>query len=197
MVEIDAKNKSVTEVNRTVRKLAKDGQDIVINNPDARHLLCVGLLTPVKVTIRGSAGYFCGGLSDGPTIEVQNNVGWGLGDNLLSGTIIVGQRASAIAAVAMRDGTIVVKGNLGSRAGQVMKGGVIVCGGRANFMAGYMMMGGRIIICGDSGRTIGQDMNSGAIYVGGLVEELDQLQNRLRDALGFGTSRLSGKIPGR
>ena len=172
MVEIDAKDKSVTEVNRTVRNLARDGQDIVINNPDARHLLCVGLLSPAKVSIRGSAGYFCGGLSDGPTIEVLNNVGWGLGDNLLSGTIIVGQHASAIPGVGMRDGTIVVKGNLGSRAGQVMKGGLIVCGGRANFMAGYMMMGGRIIICGDSGRSVGQDMINGAIYVGGRIEEL-------------------------
>jgi glutamate synthase domain-containing protein 2 len=171
MVEIDAKGKSVTEINRAVRDLARDEREIVISNPDARHLLCVGLLASVKVSIHGSAGYFCGGLSDGPTIEVLNNVGWGLADNLLSGTMIVRQHTSAIPGVGMRDGTIVVKGNLGSRAGQVMKGGLILCGGRANFMAGYMMMGGRIIICGDSGRGVGQDMINGAIYVGGRIEE--------------------------
>ena len=172
MVHIDARGKSVTEINRAVRSLATHEEEIVIDNPDARHLLCVGLLAPAKVTIRGSAGYFCGGLSDGPTIEVLNNAGWGLGDNLLSGTIIVGQHASAIPGVGMRDGRIVVRGNLGSRAGQVMKGGLILCGGRANFMAGYMMMGGRIVICGDSGRSVGQDIISGAIYVGGRIEGL-------------------------
>ncbi len=71
MAEIDARGKSVTEINRAVRSLAASGEEIVIDNPDARHLLCVGLLARAKVTIRGSAGYFCGGLSDGPSIEVQ------------------------------------------------------------------------------------------------------------------------------
>ncbi len=172
MAEIDASGKTVTEINRTVRSLAQDGNPIIIENPDARHLLCVGLLAAAKVTIRGSAGYFCGGLSDGPEIEVLNNVGWGVGDNLLSGTIIVAQNASAIAGVAMRDGTLVVRGSLGSRAGQVMKGGMILCGSSANFMAGYMMLGGRIVICGDSGCGVGQDMIQGSIYVGGRIEEL-------------------------
>jgi len=172
MVQIDARGKSVTEINRRVRSLAQQGEEIAIEHPDARHLLCVGLLAHATVTLRGSAGYFCGGLSDGPTLHVLNNAGWGLGDNLLSGTIIVRQHASAIPGVGMRNGTLVVKGDLGSRAGQVMKGGLILCGGRANFMAGYMMMGGRIVICGDSGRGVGQDMINGAIYVGGRVEEL-------------------------
>jgi len=172
MAQIDARSSSITEVNRTVRKLSGNGEEIVINNPDARHLLCVGVLQPARVRILGSAGYFCGGLSDGPEIEVLNNVGWGLGDNMISGAIVVGQHASAIAGVGMRDGTLVIRGNMGSRAGQVMKGGLILCGGNANFMAGYMMMGGRIVICGDSGRSVGQNMINGAVYVGGKIEDL-------------------------
>ena len=65
MVEIDVRDKSVTEVNRLVRSLAEEGEPIVIENPDARHQLCVGILARAEVTIRGSVGYFCGGLSDG------------------------------------------------------------------------------------------------------------------------------------
>jgi len=170
MAYIDARNKSITEVNRAVRTLARGGDHIIIENPDARHQLCVGLLEPAHIRINGSAGYFCGGLSDHATIEVTNNAGWGLGDNMLSGTIVVGQHASAIAGVGMRGGTIVVRGNLGSRAGQVMKDGTIICGGNANFMAGYMMMGGRIIICGDAGHSTGQNMIGGVIYVGGNID---------------------------
>jgi glutamate synthase domain-containing protein 2/glutamate synthase domain-containing protein 3 len=163
---------SITDINRAIRTLARSGDEIVIENPDARHQLCVGLLETAKVRIKGSAGYFCGGLSDLTDIEIENNTGWGVGDNMLSGTIVVGQNASAIAGVGLRGGTIVIRGNMGSRAGQVMKKGTILCGGNANFMAGYMMMGGRIVICGDSGSSVGQNMVTGAIYVGGKIESL-------------------------
>jgi len=172
MARIDARNKSITEVNREARLFAANNVEIVIDYPDARHLLCVGILATAEIKIEGSAGYFCGGLSDGPNIEVTNNVGWGVGDNLISGTITVGQHASAIAGVAMRGGTLVVRGNLGSRAGQVMKSGTIICGGNASFMAGYMMMGGRIIICGDCGQAVGQNMINGEIFVGGNIQTL-------------------------
>ncbi len=172
MATIDARGKSITDLNRELRSLAQHDGEIVIENPDARHHLCVGLLAPARVIIRGSAGYFCGGLCDGPSIRVENNVGWGVADNLLSGTVVVGKNAGAGPGIGMRHGTLVVHGNLGSRAGQVMKGGWILCGGRATFMAGYMMMGGKIVICGDSGRSVGQDMIDGAIYVGGRIEGL-------------------------
>lgn len=172
MAKIDARGKSITEINRLVRALAQQNEEITLEYPDARHHLCVGILAPVKVTIRGSTGYFCGGLCDGVTIEVENNAGWAVADNLLTGTVIVGKNASAVPGMAMREGTLVVKGDLGSRAGTVMKNGLIIAGGKANFMAGYMMMGGRLIICGDSSRNVGQNMISGEIYVGGKVEEV-------------------------
>ena len=44
----------------------------------------------MTVRVRGSAGYFCAGLTDGPRFEVDNNVGWGLADNMYRGTIVVG-----------------------------------------------------------------------------------------------------------
>ena len=172
MAEIDARGKSVTDINRQIRTLAEQGEDIVLEYPDARHHLCVGVLCPVKLTIRGSTGYFCAGLCDGPTVEVENNVGWAAADNLLSGTVIVGKNASAVPGMAMRGGTLIVRGDIGSRAGTIMKEGLLVAGGKANFMAGYMMLGGRLVICGDSGPGVGQNMIGGAIYVGGEVESL-------------------------
>ena len=140
-----------------MRKLAAQGHDIDVLNPDARHHVGVGLVVPhdapVTVRVHGSAGYFCAGLTDGARFEIENNVGWGLGDNIYNGTVIVGGNAGAIAGVAIRGAEIVIKGNMGSRAGQVMKAGTLLCCGNANFMAGYMMYGGRIIIFGNSGET--------------------------------------------
>ena len=172
MVQIDLGQVSVRDANEQIRKWGAEGEDIEVLNPDARHHIGVGLIHPVRVHIQGSAGYFCAGLADQARFEIDNNVGWGLGDNMYAGTVTVRGNAGAIAGVAIRGAEIVVHGNVGSRAGQVMKAGTLCCIGNANFMAGYMMYGGRIIILGESGERVGEDMAAGDIYVGGAVRSL-------------------------
>ncbi|HRX36368.1 MAG TPA: glutamate synthase-related protein [Aestuariivirga sp.] len=172
MATIDLSVTSVTDANALLRKYGADGVDVDVLNPDARHHIGVGLTHPINVHIKGSAGYFCGGLTDGPRFVVDNNVGWGVGDNMLRGSIVVNGNASAIPGVAIRGAEIVVKGNIGSRAGQVMKEGTLLACGNANFMAGYMMYGGRLIILGDAGEKVGQDMTGGNIYVAGRLGEM-------------------------
>ncbi|NLI80937.1 MAG: glutamate synthase [Deltaproteobacteria bacterium] len=172
MVTIDLSKTPVRVANEMIRGYGSTRQDVEVINPDARHYIGVGLTTPITVRIRGSAGYYCGGLCDGPRFEVEKNVSWGVGDNLLCGTIDVRGNAGAIAGVGLRGGEIVIRGNMGSRAGQVMKKGTLCCGGNANFMAGYMMYGGRIIILGNSGERVGEDMMGGEIYVAGMVDSL-------------------------
>ncbi|MEE9595926.1 MAG: glutamate synthase-related protein [Acidiferrobacterales bacterium] len=172
MVTIDLAKIPVREANERIRQYGAEGQDVEVINPDARHHIGVGLTAEINVKIRGSAGYFCAGLTDKAHFEVDNNVGWGLGDNIYSGSVVVGGNAGAIAGVAIRGAELVIRGNMGSRAGQVMKAGTLCCAGNANFMAGYMMYGGRIIILGDSGERVGEDMAGGEIYVGGEVHSL-------------------------
>ncbi|MFQ5755645.1 MAG: glutamate synthase-related protein [Acidiferrobacterales bacterium] len=172
MVTIDLAKTPVRTANEVIRAHGARGEDIEILNPDARHHIGVGLTDEINVRIHGSAGYFCAGLTDGPRFEIDNNVGWGLADNMYRGSVVVGGNAGAIAGVAIRGAEVVVRGNLGSRAGQVMKAGTLCCAGNANFMAGYMMYGGRIIILGDSGERVGEDMTGGEIYVGGEVQSL-------------------------
>jgi glutamate synthase domain-containing protein 2 len=192
MATIDLSVTSVTDANELLRKYGADGVDVDVLNPDARHHIGVGLTHPINVHIKGSAGYFCGGLTDGPRFVVDNNVGWGVGDNMLRGSIVVNGNASAIPGVAIRGAEIVVKGNIGSRAGQVMKEGTLLACGNANFMAGYMMYGGRLIILGDAGEKVGQDMTGGNIYVAGRLGEMgtdamltDLPQAELDDILAF------------
>ncbi len=172
MVTIDLSHTSITDANQQIRDWASDGQDVEVINPDARHNIGVGLVDPITVRIRGSAGYFCGGLSDSAHYEIEHNAGWAVGDNIYQGSVVVGGNAGAIAGVAIRGAEIVVRGNMGSRAGQVMKAGTLCCGGNAAFMAGYMMYGGRIIILGDAAEKVGQDMSAGEIFVGGKIKSL-------------------------
>jgi hypothetical protein len=169
---IDLAQVPVREANRRLRAYGELGEDVDVLNPDARHHIGVGLTSPIAVRVHGSAGYFCAGLTDGPRFEVDANVGWGLADNMYTGSVVVRGNAGAIAGVAIRGAEVVVHGNIGSRAGQVMKAGTLCCAGSASFMAGYMMYGGRLIICGDSGEKVGQDMHGGTIYVGGRILSL-------------------------
>ncbi len=172
MVAIDLSDVSVRRANELIREYGADGEHVEVINPDARHHIGVGLTHDITVRIKGSAGYFCAGLTDGPRFEVESNVGWGLADNMYKGSVVVGGNASAIPGVAIRGAEVVIRGNMGSRAGQVMKAGTLACGGNANFMAGYMLYGGRIIILGNSGERVGEDMTGGTIYVGGEVQTL-------------------------
>ncbi len=172
MAQIDLAKVPVREANERLRAYGEAGEDVEVLNPDARHHIGVGLTAPITVKVRGSAGYFCAGLTDGARFEIDHNVGWGLGDNIYNGTVIVGGNAGAIAGVAIRGAEIVIKGNMGSRSGQVMKAGTLLCCGNANFMAGYMMYGGRIIILGQSGERVGEDMSAGDIYVAGKIDSL-------------------------
>ncbi len=172
MATFDLANISVRQANELIRTAGAAGEDIEVLNPDAKHHIGVGLTQDINVRIRGSAGYFCAGLTDNAHFEVDNNVGWGLADNMLGGSVVVRGNASAIAGEANRGAEIIVHGNVGSRAGQVMKSGTLLCGGNANFMAGYIMYGGRIIILGDSGEQVGQNMTGGEIFVGGSIASL-------------------------
>ena len=173
MQTIDLSKIPVREANEFLRKMGDDGvTEAEIINPDARHHIGVGLTAPMTVRVRGSAGYFCAGLTDGARFEIDNNVGWGVADNIYNGTVVVGGNAGAIAGVAIRGAEVIVKGNMGSRSGQVMKAGTLLCCGNANFMAGYMMYGGRIIILGNSGEKLGEDMSAGDIYVAGEINSL-------------------------
>ena len=172
MVTIDLADVAVRDANELIREAGARGEDVEVLNPDARHHIGVGLTHPITVRVRGSAGYFCAGLTDGPRFEIDNNVGWGLADNMYIGSVVVGGNAGAIPGVAIRGAEVVVRGNMGSRAGQVMKAGTLCCAGNANFMAGYMMYGGRIIIVGESGERLGEDITGGEIYLGGKLNSL-------------------------
>lgn len=172
MVSIDCAGKSIREINRELKDLAQTEPEIKIVNPDARHLLGVGLLGANKILVEGSAGYFCAGLTDGPRFEITNNAGWCLAENMMSGEMIVYKNVGSGACSTLCGATVVVHGNAGSRVGQVMKKGVIIIQGNAGYMVGFMMLGGKIIIVGDVGDNLGEFIIRGDIFVGGSIPQL-------------------------
>ena len=169
---IDCAGKSTREINRAIRSMIAGGHAAIrLENPGGRHNLAVGLTDVVSIECAGPAGYFLGGMMDGPRLHVSGNCGWSVGEDMLSGEIVVDGYAGSSAGAAMRGGTLVVRGDAGARAGVSIKGGLLIVGGSVGYMSGFMMQKGIFIICGDAGPAIGDSMYEGQIFVGGSVAQ--------------------------
>jgi len=170
---LDCAALTVRQINEAIRGAIGEGEpDILLEHPDARHNLAVGVTSDTRIVIEGSVGYYCGGMSDGARIEVHGSAGWGLAECLLSGSVFVDGNAGNGAAASIRGGTVVVKGDAAARAGIAMKGGLLVIGRDTGYMTGFMMQRGRIIVCGNAGPALADSMYEGVVYVGGDIAEL-------------------------
>jgi len=173
MATLDCADKTTREINLAIKQLLADGvTEITVQNPAARHNLGVALLQAAKVTFTGSVGYYCAGMSDGPSVEIQGSAGWGLAESMLSGEIIVQDNAGNGAAAALRGGTVVIHGDAAARAGVSLKGGTLLIAGNCGYMAGFMGQKGTIIVCGDTGDAFADSMYETVCFVGGRIAEL-------------------------
>jgi methylamine---glutamate N-methyltransferase subunit B len=173
MEVIDCGDKTTREINQAIRAAIGAGvSEVRVTHTDARHNLGVAVLDPVRLMFEGSVGYYCGGMIDGPTIEVTGSAGWGLAESMLGGTVIVHDNAGNAAGAAMRGGTVIIRGNASARAGVSMKGGDLVIGGDCGSMAAFMAQKGRLIVCGDAAEGLADSMYAGEVFVGGTIAEL-------------------------
>ena len=149
---LDCARMSTREINAALAELP-DGASARIVAPWGRHNLVVGLENRIMVEIEGNAGYFIGGLCDGPDVVVDGFVGWSVGENLMSGTVRVRGNASECAGASAHGGTVIVEGDASSRAGISLKGGTVLVGGNA-------------------GHALGDSLYETVIYVGGRIASL-------------------------
>lgn len=162
---------STRQLNSALAELA-DGSSARIIEPWGRHNLAVGLSNRISVEIEGNAGYFIGGLGDGPDLTVDGFVGWSAGENLMSGTIRVRGNASECTAASAHGGTVIVHGDASSRTGISLKGGTVVVGGDVGHMSGFMAQAGIILVGGNAGHGLGDSLYETAIYVAGSIASL-------------------------
>jgi glutamate synthase domain-containing protein 3 len=170
---LDCATLSTREINQQLKALASKGVPVVkMLNPEARHNLAVGIEQPIDIQFHGPVGYYCGGLCDGANIEVFSSCGWSVGENLMSGKIIVHGNASANAAASAHGGKICILGNAGPRAGISLKGGTLIVTGNVGYGSAFMMQQGCLIICGNAGENLADSIYDGTIYVGGSISSL-------------------------
>ncbi|MBM7570195.1 hypothetical protein [Aquibacillus albus] len=170
---INSNETSQEKLNELIVDAAKKGiKEVVIKHPQARHNLGVGITDPIHLVYEGDVGYYACSMSDHISAEVHGNAGWAIGENLMSGEIVVEGNAASSTAASMRGGTVVVKGSSGARTGIGLKGGTLIIGGNVGYMTGFMMQKGKMIICGNAGKALGDSMYAGTIYIAGDIAEL-------------------------
>jgi glutamate synthase domain-containing protein 3 len=142
-----------------------------VQNPKGSHAIAVGLDAPIEVNVKGSTGYYCGGMNKQATIHVHGSAGPGTGENMMSGKIIIEGDASQYLGATAHGGLIVVKGNASSRCGISMKGVNIVVQGSIGHMSAFMGQSGNLVVCGDAGDALGDSCYEARFFVRGFVKK--------------------------
>ncbi len=170
-VDLDCAALTTRQINAALRELPT-GSRARLLNPGGRHNLAVGLAHSIHIEIDGHAGYFTGGLSDGPSITVNGFVGWSLAENLMSGTVRVHGNASECCGATSHGGTVIVHGDASSRAGISLKGAELAIGGDVGHMSGFMAQAGTMLVGGNAGHALGDSLYEAVIYVAGSIASL-------------------------
>ena len=151
-------------------------------NPKGSHAIAVGVDAPVDITVRGSTGYYCGGMNKQATIRVKGSAGPGVAENMMSGTVIIDGDASQYAGATGNGGLLVIKGNAASRCGISMKGIDIVVHGNIGHMSCFMAQSGNVVVLGDAGDALGDSLYEARLFVRGSVKSLgaDCIEKEMR-----------------
>lgn len=170
-VSFDLAQQPLRELNRYLhRELAGSGAKRVhVLNSDGAHNIAVGVDAPVDIEILGHAGYYCAGMNKQARVLVHGNVGPGVAEGMVSGSVHVKGFASVAAGAAAHGGLLVIEGDTSLRCGISMKGIDIVVGGSVGDFSAFMAQAGRLVICGDAGDALGDSLYEAVIYIRGKV----------------------------
>ena len=184
MITYDLKTDGLRGLNSSLQWQSKDTcqKKWEILNPKGSHAIAVGLDAEIEVTVRGSTGYYCGGMNQKAVIHVEGSVGPGVAENMMSGVVIVDGDASQYAGATGHGGLLVVKGNASSRCGISMKGINIVVHGNIGHMSAFMAQAGNLVVCGDAGEALGDSLYEARLFVRGSVKSLgaDCIEKEMR-----------------
>ena len=184
MPVFDLAETPLRELNQALHAIAAGQNDtqFEVVNPRGAHAVAVGIDSPVSVDVKGSVGYYCGGMNDGGTVTVHGSAGPGVAENMMSGTVVIEGDASQYAGATGRGGLLVIKGNAASRCGISMKGIDIVVHGSIGHMSAFMAQTGNLVVLGDAGEALGDSLYEARLFVRGSVKSLgaDCIEKEMR-----------------
>ena len=87
----DLAGQSLRELNQFLHRGLAGGTvtRVEVLNPDGAHNIAVGVDAPVEIEVHGHAGYYCAGMNKQSRVLVHGNVGPGVAEGMVSGTVHV------------------------------------------------------------------------------------------------------------
>jgi glutamate synthase domain-containing protein 3 len=184
MRTIDLAQSSLRELNQELHRQTDGANEAQweILNPRGGHAIAVGIDAPIHVDVKGSVGYYCGGMNKKASIVVHGSAGPGVAENMMSGKVVIMGDASQYAGATGRGGLLVIEGNASSRCGISMKGIDIVVRGNIGHMSAFMAQSGHLIVLGDAGDALGDSLYEAKLFVRGKVKSLgaDCIEKEMR-----------------
>lgn len=185
METIDLTKASLRDVNEILQRQSEitNQKQWEIINPKGAHAIAVGLNAPLDLSIKGSTGYYCGGMNQQANIKVHGSSGPGVCENMMSGCVTIEGDASQYAGATGQGGLLVIKGNAASRCGISMKGIDIVVHGNIGHMSAFMAQSGNLVVLGDAGDALGDSLYEAKLFVRGHVKSLgaDCVEKEMRE----------------
>ena len=174
METIDLTKSSLRDLNEILQRQSEitNQKQWEVINPKGAHAVAVGLNSPLELSIKGSTGYYCGGMNQKANIKVYGSVGPGVCENMMSGCVTIEGDASQYAGATGQGGLLVIKGNAASRCGISMKGINIVVHGNIGHMSAFMAQSGNLVVLGDAGDALGDSLYEARLFVRGNVKSL-------------------------
>lgn len=174
MTVLDLSQITLRELNQRLQSVApgSNERDFTVTNPEGAHSIAVGLTQPIRVTVEGHTGFYCGGMNQQAEILVKGHVGPGVAENMMSGRVHVTGNASQGAGATGQGGLLVIEGSTSSRCGISMKGIDIVVHGNVGHMSAFMAQTGNLVVLGDAGDALGDSIYEARLFVRGQVKSL-------------------------
>ena len=174
MTPLDLGEMTLREINKTLQSVGagENATAFEILNPRGAHAIAVGLDGPLSVRVKGSTGYYSGGMNKEAEILIEGSAGPGVAENMMSGKVVIEGDASQYAGATGHGGTLVIKGNASSRCGISMKGIDIIVHGNIGHMSAFMAQSGNLVVCGDAGDALGDSLYEARLFVKGSVKSL-------------------------
>ena len=184
MRTIDLAKSSLRELNEDLHRQDSGANEASweVLNPRGQHAIAVGVDAPISISVKGSVGYYCGGMNKHAAITVHGSAGPGVAENMMSGKVVIKGVASQYAGATGRGGMLVIEGNASSRCGISMKGIDIIVNGNIGHMSAFMAQSGHLVVCGDAGDALGDSIYEAKLFVRGKVKSLgaDCIEKEMR-----------------
>lgn len=96
MKTFDLSEVSVRDLNQMLHDQSVEcvEREFEVLNPKGQHNIACGIDQNLSVDIQGHAGYFCAGMNKKAHVTIHGNVGQGVAENMMSGTVRVKGDAS-------------------------------------------------------------------------------------------------------